>query len=256
MSGKRVLVGVKRVIDYAVKVSIKPDKSGVNLTNVKMSMNPFCEIAVEEAVRLKEAKVADEVIAVSIGPKQSAETIRTALAMGADRGIHITTDMRTDQEVTPLAVAKVLKEIVGKESPDMVILGKQAIDDDSNCTGQMLSHMLGWPQHTFANEVTVEGDSLTVAREVDGGLQTLKSSLPAIITADLRLNEPRYATLPNIMKAKKKKIDTMTPEDLGVDMSSNLKVISVDDPPTREAGVMVETVDELMDKLKNEAGVL
>lgn len=207
-------------------------------------------------MRLKEAKIADEVIAVSIGPKQSAETIRTALAMGADRGIHVTTDLRTDQEVTPLAVSKVLKEIVDKESPDMVILGKQAIDDDSNCTGQMLSYLLGWPQHTFANKVTVEGDSVLVSREVDGGLQTLSSPLPAVITADLRLNEPRYATLPNIMKAKKKKIDTVTPEDLGVDMSSNLKVVSVEEPPVREAGVMVESVDELLDKLKNEAGLL
>jgi|TARA_B110000208_G_C11572769_1_gene359530 electron transfer flavoprotein beta subunit len=205
---------------------------------------------------LKEAKVADEVIAVSIGPKQSAETIRTALAMGADRGIHIQTDARTDQEISPLAVAKMLKEVIGKESPDMVILGKQAIDDDSNCTGQMLSYLMDWPQHTFASEVKVDGTNVMVTREIDGGLQTLASPLPAVITADLRLNEPRYATLPNIMKAKKKKIDTMTPEDLGVDITNNLKVVSVANPPVREAGIKVESIDELMDKLKNEAGVL
>jgi electron transfer flavoprotein beta subunit len=205
---------------------------------------------------LKEAKVADEIIAVSVGPKQSAETLRTALAMGADRGIHILTDARTDQELTPLTIAKLFKEVVGKESPDLVILGKQAIDDDSNCTGQMLSYMLDWPQHTFASKVAVDGDSLSVTREIDGGLQTLSSSLPAVVTADLRLNEPRYATLPNIMKAKKKKIDTMTPDDLGVDISNNLKVISVSDPPVRQAGIKVESVDELIDKLKNEAGVI
>jgi len=205
---------------------------------------------------LKEAKVADEVIAVSIGPKQSAETIRTALAMGADRGIHIQTDARTDQEISPLAVAKMLKEVIGKESPDMVILGKQAIDDDSNCTGQMLSYLMDWPQHTFASEVKVDGTNVMVTREIDGGLQTLASPLPAVITADLRLNEPRYATLPNIMKAKKKKIDTMTPEDLGVDITNNLKVVSVANPPVREAGIKVESIDELIDKLKNEAGVL
>lgn len=205
---------------------------------------------------MKEAKVADEVIAVSIGPKQSAETIRTALAMGADRGIHIQTDARTDQEISPLAVAKMLKEVIGKESPDMVILGKQAIDDDSNCTGQMLSYLMDWPQHTFASEVKVDGTNVMVTREIDGGLQTLASPLPAVITADLRLNEPRYATLPNIMKAKKKKIDTMTPEDLGVDITNNLKVVSVANPPVREAGIKVESIDELMDKLKNEAGVL
>ena len=214
------------------------------------------EIAVEEAVRLKEAKVADEVIAVSIGPKQSAETLRTALAMGADRGIHIQTDARTDQELTPLAVAKLFKEIVGKETPDMVILGKQAIDDDSNCTGQMLSYLLDWPQHTFASEVKVEDGSVSVTREIDGGLQTLSSPLPCVVTADLRLNEPRYATLPNIMKAKKKKIDTMTPEELGVDISNGLKVVSVAEPPVREAGIVVDDVDQLIDKLKNEAGVL
>ena len=207
-------------------------------------------------MRLKEAKIADEVIAVSIGPKQSAETLRTALAMGADRGIHIQTDARTDQELTPLAVAKLFKELVGKESPDMVILGKQAIDDDSNCTGQMLSYLLDWPQHTFASEVKVEGGNVVVTREIDGGLQTLSSPLPAVVTADLRLNEPRYATLPNIMKAKKKKIDTMSPEDLGVDIATHLKVVSVCDPPVRAAGIKVESVDELIEKLKNEAGVL
>lgn len=203
MSGLRVVVGVKRVIDYAVKIAVKPE--GVNLQNVKMSMNPFCEIAVEEAIRMKEAKIADEVVVVSVGPKQSAETLRTALAMGADRGIHILTDARTDQEISPLAVAKILEQVEKKETPDMVIVGKQAIDDDSNCTGQMLSYLLDWPQHTYASEIVVDGTNVVVTREIDGGLQKLTSPLPAVVTADLRLNEPRYATLPNIMKAKKKK---------------------------------------------------
>jgi|EP00945_MAST-04E_sp_MAST-4E-sp1_P003676 electron transfer flavoprotein beta subunit len=252
----RVLVGVKRVIDYAVKVNVKPDKTGVTLQNVKMSMNPFCEIAVEEAVRMKESKAATEVIAVSIGEKKCQETLRTALAMGADRGIHIQTDARTDQEVHPLAVAKIFKAVAAKENPDLIIMGKQAIDDDSNCTGQMLSYLLDWPQATFAAEVKVDGDSLAVQREIDGGVQNVSCKLPCIVTADLRLNEPRYATLPNIMKAKKKPIDTMTPEDLGVDMSSKLQVVHVDDPPTRPPGIKVDDVDSLVEKLKNEASVI
>mmetsp|Transcript_4172 Transcript_4172/g.4810 ORF Transcript_4172/g.4810 Transcript_4172/m.4810 type:complete len:254 (+) Transcript_4172:178-939(+) len=252
----RLLVGVKRVIDYAVKVRVTPDKTGVELKNVKMSMNPFCEIAVEEAVRLKEAGIVKEVVAVSVGPKQAQETIRTALAMGADRGIHITTDMRTDQELQPLAVSKLLKSIVEKETPDIVVLGKQAIDDDSNQTGQMLAGLLDWPQATFASKVKVEDKNLTVTREIDGGVQTLSMTLPAVITADLRLNEPRYATLPNIMKEKKKKIDTIKAEDLGVDLSPRLKVVKVEDPPVRSAGIMVDGVDALVDKLKNEASVI
>jgi electron transfer flavoprotein beta subunit len=252
----RVLVGVKRVIDYAVKVNVKPDKTGVALQNVKMSMNPFCEIAVEEAVRLKESKVATEIIAVSVGEKKAQETIRTALAMGIDRGIHVETDLRTDQELHPLAVAKLLKAIVEKEKPDLVIVGKQSIDGDSNCTGQMLSYLMGWPQATYASKISVDGDTLNCQREIDGGLQNVTMSLPAVVTADLRLNEPRYATLPNIMKAKKKPIDTMTADELGVDLSSNLKVVSVEDPPTRAAGITVDDVDALVDKLKNEAGVL
>eukprot|EP00944_MAST-04C_sp_MAST-4C-sp1_P003345 g3345.t1 len=252
----RVLVGVKRVIDYAVKVNVMADKTGVQLQNVKMSMNPFCEIAVEEAVRLKEQKIASEVVVVSIGEKKCQETLRTALAMGADRGIHVETSARTDQELHPLAVAKLLKEVAVKEEPNLIITGKQSIDDDSNCTGQMLSYMLGWPQATFASEIKIDGDKLNVTREIDGGLQNIESSLPAVVTADLRLNEPRYATLPNIMKAKKKPIDTMSADDLGVDISSKLKVVQVEDPPTREAGIKVEDVDGLIDKLKNEAGVL
>ena len=205
---------------------------------------------------MKEAKIADEVVVVSVGPKQSAETLRTALAMGADRGIHILTDARTDQEIAPLAVAKILEQVVKKETPDMVIVGKQAIDDDSNCTGQMLSYLLDWPQHTYASEIVVDGTSVVVTREIDGGLQKLTSPLPAVVTADLRLNEPRYATLPNIMKAKKKKIETMAPDDLGVSIDNNLKIINVADPPVRAGGVKVESVDELIEKLKNEAGVL
>lgn len=249
-------MGVKRVIDYAVKIRVKPDKSGVELNNVKMSMNPFCEIAVEEAVRLKEAGVVKEVVALTVGPKQAQETLRTALAMGADRGIHVQTDLRHDQELQPLAVSKIFKSIVEKESPDVVILGKQAIDDDSNQTGQILAGIMGWPQGTFASKVQIDNGKLSVEREIDGGLQTLEMSLPAIITADLRLNEPRYATLPNIMKAKKKKIDTLNAEDLGVDLTPRLKIVSVEDPPERQAGIMVEDVDQLVDKLKNEAGVL
>ncbi len=248
----KILVPVKRVVDYNVKVRVKPDQTGVDLANVKMSMNPFCEIAVEEAIRLKEKGVAEEIIAVSIGSAQAQETIRTALAMGADRGIHVT----TDQAVEPLAVAKILAKVVEEESPELVILGKQAIDDDSNATGQMLAALLGWPQATFASEVEKSDDGFNVTREIDGGLQTLKVSSPAMITTDLRLNEPRYASLPNIMKAKRKPIDAKTPEDFGVDIAPRLEVVKVTAPPKREAGVKVENVAELVEKLKNEAGVL
>ena len=248
----KILVPVKRVVDYNVKVRVKPDQTGVDLANVKMSMNPFCEIAVEEAIRLKEKGVAEEIVAVSIGPAQAQETIRTALAMGADRGVHVT----TDQTVEPLAVAKILAKVVEDESPELVILGKQAIDDDSNATGQMLAALLGWPQATFASEVEKADDGFTVTREIDGGLQTLKVSSPAIVTTDLRLNEPRYASLPNIMKAKRKPIDAKTPEDFGVDIAPRLEVLKVTEPPKREAGVKVESVAELVEKLKNEAGVL
>lgn len=247
----KVLVPVKRVIDYNVKVRVKPDQSGVDLANVKMSMNPFDEIAVEEAVRLKEAGTAEEIVAVSIGPQQAQETIRTALAMGADRGILI----KTDETVEPLAVAKLLKAVVGEESPDLVILGKQAIDDDSNQTGQMLAALLGWPQGTFASEVKKEGDKLQVTREVDGGLQTVALEGPAIVTTDLRLNEPRYASLPNIMKAKKKPIDTKEPADYGVDISPRLSVVKVTEPPVREAGEMVEDVPALIEKLKAKGAI-
>ncbi|MEQ8710831.1 MAG: electron transfer flavoprotein subunit beta/FixA family protein [Rhodospirillales bacterium] len=248
----KVLVAVKRVIDYNVKIRVKADQSGVETANVKMSMNPFDEIAVEEAVRLKEAGIATEIIALSVGPQQSQETIRTALAMGADRGILV----QTDDEVQPLSVAKIFKAIVEKEEPGLVILGKQAIDDDSNQTGQMLSALLGWAQGTFASKITVDGDKLNVTREVDGGLESIVLKLPAIVTTDLRLNEPRYASLPNIMKAKKKPIDSMTPDDLGVDITPRLKTLKVVEPPKREAGVMVESVAELVDKLKNEAKVI
>ena len=248
----KILVPVKRVVDYNVKIRVKADQTGVDLANVKMSMNPFCEIAVEEAVRLQEAGTATEVIAVSIGPAQAQETLRTALAMGADRGSLIHTDI----DVEPLAVAKLLKGVVEAESPDMVILGKQAIDGDNNQTGQMLAALLGWPQGTFASEVKPEDGKVTVTREIDGGLQTLKLNMPAIITTDLRLNEPRYASLPNIMKAKKKPIDEKTPEDFGVDVSPRLEVVKVTEPPEREAGIKVETVAELVEKLKNEAGVI
>jgi electron transfer flavoprotein beta subunit len=248
----KVLVPVKRVLDYNLKVRVKADQSGVDLTNLKMSMNPFCEIAIEEAVRLKEKGVATEIVAVSIGPEQAQETIRTALAMGADRGILV----KADSEVEPLAVAKILQAIVGAESPQLVILGKQAIDDDSSQVGQMLAALLGWPQGTFASKVELAGDKLNVTREVDGGLQTVALSLPSIVTTDLRLNEPRYASLPNIMKAKKKPIDMKTPADFGVDIAPRLKVLKVTEPPKRQAGMKVKTVAELVDKLKNEAGVL
>ncbi|MGA8434836.1 MAG: electron transfer flavoprotein subunit beta/FixA family protein [Methyloceanibacter sp.] len=248
----KILVPVKRVVDYNVKIRVKPDGSGVDLANVKMSMNPFDEIAVEEAIRLKEAGKATEIVAVSIGPQQASETIRTALAMGADRGILV----KTDTTVEPLAVAKILKALVEAEKPGLVILGKQAIDDDSNQTGQMLAALLGWPQGTFASKLAIEGDSILVTREVDGGLQTVKLNSPAIVTTDLRLNEPRYASLPNIMKAKKKPIDEKAPADVGVDISPRLEVLKTVDPPGRKAGVKVGSVAELVAKLKNEAGVL
>merc|ERR1711907_548927 len=229
----RVLVGVKRVIDYAVKIRVKPDKMGVETANVKMSMNPFCEIAMEQAVRMKETGTATEVVAISVGPAKSQETLRTALAMGADRGIHV----ETEDALEPLAIAKLFKEVVAKETPELVLLGKQAIDGDFNQTGQMLAGLLGWPQGVFASDVEKEGDSFKVTREVDGGLETLKIASPAVITADLRLNEPRYATLPNIIKAKKKKIDKMAADDFGVDLSPRIKVLSVEDPPVRSAGI-------------------
>ncbi len=250
----KILVPVKRVVDYNVKIRVKPDGSGVELANVKMSMNPFDEIAVEEALRLKEAGTASEVIAVSVGPAKAQETIRTALAMGADRGLLIQTD--DGAVVEPLAVAKLLKGVVDEEQPGLVILGKQAIDDDCNQTGQMLAALLGWSQATFASKVEINGESAFVTREVDGGLETVKVTMPAIVTTDLRLNEPRYASLPNIMKAKKKPLDTKTPGDYGVDIAPRLNVISTTEPPSRSAGVMVESVSELVDKLKNEAGVL
>ena len=248
----KVLVAVKRVIDANVKVRVKPDSSGVELTNVKMAMNPFDEIGVEEAIRLKEAGKATEVVAVSLGGAQSQETIRTALAMGADRGIHV----QTDVELQPLAVAKLLKAVIEKEQPGIVIVGKQAIDDDSNQTGQMLAGLLGWPQATFASKLKIESEGAEVTREVDGGLETIRIKLPAIITTDLRLNEPRYASLPNIMKAKKKPIEALTPEALGVDPKPRLKTLKVVEPPKRQAGIKVKTVQELVDKLRNDAKVI
>ncbi len=248
----KLLVPVKRVIDYNVKVRVKSDNTGVETSNVKMSMNPFDEIAVEEAVRMQEAGTAEEIVAVSLGVQQCQETIRTALAMGADRGIHV----KTDDELEPLAVAKLLKALVDKESPDLVILGKQAIDDDSNQTGQMLAALLDWPQGTFASGIELGDGKAKVVREVDGGLETIEISTPAIITTDLRLNEPRYASLPNIMKAKKKPIDEVSPNELGVDITARLQTLKVEEPPKREAGVMVESVAELVDKLKNEAKVI
>ena len=246
----KILVPVKRVIDYNVKPRVKSDGTGVDLANVKMSMNPFDEIAVEEAIRLKEAGTAEEIVAVSIGPAKAQETLRTALAMGADRAILV----ETDDEVEPLAVAKILKAITDEEQPGLVILGKQAIDDDSNQTGQMLAALLGRPQGTFASEVKVEGDSVTVTREVDGGLETVKLAMPAVITTDLRLNEPRYASLPNIMKAKKKPLDTKSPADYGVETAARLKTLKVSEPPVRQAGIKVEDTDALVAKLK-EMGV-
>jgi len=251
----KVLVPVKRVIDYNVKVRVKADGSGVDLANVKMSMNPFDEIAVEEAIRLKEAGKADEVVAVSIGVKQSQETLRTALAMGADRAILVVATEDVHDDIEPLAVAKILKGIIDEEQPGLVLAGKQAIDNDMNATGQMLAALTGWSQATFASEVDVDGDHATVTREVDGGLQTIKVKLPAIVTADLRLNEPRYASLPNIMKAKKKPLDEKTPADYGVDTTPRLQVVSTAEPATRAAGIIVGSVDELVEKLK-EAGAV
>lgn len=248
----KVLVAVKRVVDYNVKIRVKGDQTGVDLANVKMSMNPFDEIAIEEALRMKEAGQAEEVIAVSIGVQQCQETIRTALAMGADRGVLV----KTEDALEPLHVAKILKAIVEEEQPGLVILGKQAIDDDCNQTGQMLAAMLGWPQGTFASEIELGDASANVTREIDGGLQTIKLNLPMVVTTDLRLNEPRYASLPNIMKAKKKPIDEKTPEDLSVDTAPRLTVLKVEDPPQRQAGVIVENAAELISKLRNEVGVI
>ena len=250
----KVLVPVKRVVDFNVKIRVKPDGSGVELANVKMSMNPFDEIAVEEAIRMKEKGIASEIVAVSIGPSKAQETIRTALAMGADRGILIETDEGVTVE--PLAVAKLLKAVVQEEQPNLVILGKQAIDDDCNQTGQMLAALLGWPQATFASKLVIEDGDARVTREVDGGLETLKLKLPAVVTTDLRLNEPRYASLPNIMKAKKKPLDVKKVADFGVDIAPRLKVLKTSEPPARKAGVKVSSVAELVEKLKTEAGVL
>ena len=248
----KVLVAIKRVIDYNVKIRVKSDESGVETTNVKMSMNPFDEIAVEEGVRLREGGDSEELIAVSIGPKQTQETIRTALAMGADRGIHV----ETNDDVEPLAVAKLLKAIIEKENPDLVILGKQAIDDDSNQAGQMLAALMGWSQGTFASELKFSDGKANVTREIDGGLETIQINMPVVVTTDLRLNTPRYASLPNIMKAKKKPIDEFSPADLGVDISARLTTLKVTEPSSRDAGVIVEDVAELVDKLKNEAKVI
>ena len=248
----KVLVPVKRVIDYNVKARVKADQTGIELANVKMSMNPFDEISVEEALRLREAGIAEEVVAVSIGEQKCQETIRTALAMGADRGIHVLHDGETE----PLAVAKILRALAEKEQPKVIILGKQAIDDDCNQTGQMLAALLGWGQATFISRLEISGDAVSATREVDGGLQNIELALPVILTTDLRLNEPRYASLPNIMKAKRKPIDQYTPEDLEVDPSPRLRVLQVVEPPGREAGVKVETVAELVDKLRNDAKVI
>ncbi|PIB23274.1 electron transfer flavoprotein subunit beta [Amylibacter kogurei] len=252
----KVLVPVKRVIDYNVKVRVKADGSGVDLANVKMSMNPFDEIAVEEAIRMKEAGKVDEIVVVSIGIEKSQETLRTALAMGADRAILVNAADDVHTDIEPLAVAKLLKAVIAEENPGLVLCGKQAIDNDMNATGQMLSALLGWSQATFASEINVDGDSATVTREVDGGLQTIKVKMPAIVTVDLRLNEPRYASLPNIMKAKKKPLDTKTAADLGVDVAPRLSVVKTTEPAERAAGVKVADVAELVAKLKDEAGVI
>ena len=248
----KILVPIKRVIDYNVKVRVKADQSGVELANVKMAMNPFDEIAVEQAIRFKEAGAADEVVAISIGPDQAQETIRTALAMGADRGIHV----KASHDTEPLAIAKVIKAITDKENPGLILMGKQAIDDDSNQTGQMLATLLGWPQATFASGVELDGNSLKIIREVDSGLEHITCPMPAVVTVNLRLNEPRYASLPNIMKAKKKPIDQISLEDLGVDASQRLKTIKVEEPPARQAGIIVDSVDTLVEKLTNEAKVI
>ncbi len=248
----KVLVPVKRVVDANVKVRVKADRSGVDTDNVKMAMNPFDEIANEEAIRLKERGVASEVVAISIGPAKCSETLRTALAMGADRAIHVV----TDAEVQPLAVAKILKGVVEREQPGLVIMGKQAIDDDSNQTGQMLAGLLGWPQATFVSRLSIEGEEVEAGREVDEGIEVIRFKLPAVVTVDLRLNEPRYASLPNIMKAKRKPMDQTTPEELGVDTTPRLRYLEVEEPPKRQAGVKVASVQELVQKLKEEAGVL
>ena len=248
----KILVAVKRVVDYNVKVRVKADNSGVDLANVKMSMNPFCEIAVEEAVRLKEKGVATEIVAVTVGPTAAQEQLRTALALGADRAVLV----ESAEELSSLAIAKALKAVVDKEQPQLVILGKQAIDSDNNQTGQMLAALSGYAQGTFASEVAVEGDSVKVTREIDGGLQTVALKLPAIVTTDLRLNEPRYASLPNIMKAKKKPLEVVKPEDLGVSTASTVTTLKVEAPAARSAGIKVKSVDELVDKLKNEAKVI
>ncbi|KAI8566419.1 hypothetical protein RHMOL_Rhmol02G0039000 [Rhododendron molle] len=250
----KIMVAIKRVVDYAVKIRVKPDKTGVETTNVKMSMNPFCEIALEEALRIRESGRASEVVAVSMGPQQCVDTLRTGLAMGADRGIHV----ETKETLYPLSVAKLLRALVEVEKPQILILGKQAIDDDCNQTGQMLAGLLNWPQGTFASKVVLdeEKQEVTVDREVDGGLETLCLDLPAVITTDLRLNQPRYATLPNIMKAKSKVIKKYTPQELNVEIKSDLQIVQVTEPPKRKSGVMVSSVDELIDKLKNEARVI
>ena len=248
----KVLVAVKRVVDYNVKVRVRQDETGVELANVKMSVNPFDEIAVEEAIRLKEAGTATEVVAVSLGIKQCQEQLRTALAMGADRAVLV----ETDAELQPLAVAKLLRAVVAKESPDLIVLGKQAIDDDSNQTGQMLAALLGWPQGTFASKVEAAAGALIVTREIDGGLETVELTLPAVVTTDLRLNQPRYASLPNIMKAKKKPLETVTPDDLGIDIAPRLKTLKVTEPPKRQAGIRVDDAGQLVDKLRNEAKIV
>jgi electron transfer flavoprotein beta subunit len=248
----KILVPVKRVVDYNVKIKVKSDNSGVDLENTKMSMNPFDEIAVEEAVRLKEKKICDEIIAVSIGSAKSEETLRTALAVGADKGILI----ETEEEVQPLEVAKILKEIIKKNNPDLVLMGKQAIDDDSNQTGQMLAALVGWPQGTFTSKLEINGKKINVTREIDGGLETLGMELPAIVTTDLRLNEPRYASLPNIMKAKQKPIEKITPGDLNIEIKQRLKTLKVTEPPKKEAGIKVDSVQELISKLHEKEKVI
>ena len=248
----KILVPVKRVVDYNVKIKVKSDNSGVDLENTKMSMNPFDEIAVEEAVKLKEKKICDEIIAISIGSAKSEETLRTALAVGADKGILI----ETEEEVQPLEVAKILKEIIKKNNPDLVLMGKQAIDDDSNQTGQMLAALLGWPQGTFASKLEINGKKINVTREIDGGLETLSMELPAIVTTDLRLNEPRYASLPNIMKAKQKPIEKITPSELNIEIKQRLKTLKVTEPPKKESGIKIDSVQELISKLHDEEKVI
>ena len=248
----KILVPIKRVVDYNVKIKVKSDNSGVDLENVKMSMNPFDEIAVEEAVRLKEKKICNEITAISIGSANSEETLRTALAVGADNGILV----ETEEDIQPLEVAKILKEVIKKNSPDLVLMGKQAIDDDSNQTGQMLSALLGWPQGTFASKLEINGKKINVTREIDGGLETLSMELPAIVTTDLRLNEPRYASLPNIMKAKQKPIEKISPSDLNIEIKQRLKTLKVTEPPKKESGIKIDSVQELISKLHDEEKVI